>query len=86
MRVSSHEQSTANAGGEDAQVSVGAGVRVHPGSDVECRGVIVEDFGETAGLEVRIGADQIAKPARRWAVALDDGGLAFLDSDQITAR
>jgi hypothetical protein len=36
------------------------------------------------GLDVRVGANQIANPARRWAVALDDGTLVFADCDQIT--
>lgn len=86
MCASGHDESTDDAGSEDAQVSVGAEVRVHPGSDIECCGVIVDDFGDAAGLEVRVGPEQIAKPARRWAVALDDGGLAFVDTDQIAAR
>lgn len=58
-------------------------VRVYPGTDAECRGVVVEDFGETAGHPVDIGAEHIADPARRWAVMLDTGALVFADSDQL---
>jgi hypothetical protein len=86
MRAASDDdESTPDAGGEDTQVAVGARVRVHSGTDTESLGVIVEDFGEMHGLDVRVGANQIANAARRWAVALDDGTLVFVDSDQITA-
>ena len=45
-------------------------------------GQIVEDFGDLAGAEVVVDRQQTAK-ARRWAVALDDGGIAFVDDDAI---
>jgi hypothetical protein len=46
---------------------------------------VVEDFGDLAGQAVNIG-DRIVGPARRWAVALDAGGLVFVDSDQLAAE
>jgi hypothetical protein len=46
---------------------------------------VVEDFGDLAGQSVNIG-DRIVAPARRWAVALDAGGLVFADSDQLVAE
>jgi hypothetical protein len=35
---------------------------------------------------VDIGENHMVGPARRWAVALDAGGLAFVDSDQLAAE
>jgi len=32
------------------------------------------------------GENHIVGPARRWAIALDAGGLVFVDSDQVTAE
>jgi hypothetical protein len=49
-------------------------------------GTVVEDFGDLAGHAVDIGENHIAGPARRWAVALDAGGLVFVDSDQLVAE
>jgi hypothetical protein len=66
------------------QVPLGARVRVHPGTDAESLGVIIDDFGEFPDLDLCIGENQIANPPRRWAVALDDGTLVFVNSDQIT--
>ncbi|MGE5693892.1 MAG: hypothetical protein ACM4D3_01245 [Candidatus Sericytochromatia bacterium] len=60
-----------------------ARVRVYPGTDAECRGVIVEDFGEMAPQAVDLGGQHFADPARRCAVALDTGGLGFLDTEQL---
>jgi hypothetical protein len=68
---------------DEAPMAVDMRVRVYPGTDAECRGVVVEDFGETAGHPVDIGAEHIADPARRWAVMLDTGALVFADSDQL---
>ena len=70
----------------DSGVAVNVRVRVYPGTDTEVRGSVVEDFGDTAGYAVDIGANHIADPARRWAVMLDDGGLVFVDSDQLVAE
>ena len=69
----------------DSSVAVNARVRVYPGTDGEVRGTVVEDFGDLAGQAVDIG-DRIVGPARRWAVALDAGGLVFVDSDQLAAE
>lgn len=69
-----------------AEVTVGARVRVHPATDTEEFGVIVEDFGEDIGYAVDIGGHRIAGPARRWAVSLDTGSLVFLDSDQLAVE
>ena len=69
----------------DSSVAVNVRVRVYPGTDGEVRGTVVEDFGDLAGQAVNIG-DRIVGPARRWAVALDAGGLVFVDSDQLVAE
>ena len=57
-------------------------VRVYPGTDAECRGLLVEDFGELAGQAVDIGSCHI-DPARRWAVQLDTGNLVFVNTNQL---
>jgi hypothetical protein len=69
----------------DGRVAVNVRVRVYPGTDGEVRGTVVEDFGDMAGHAVDIGENHIVDPARRWAVALDAGGLVFVDSDQLAA-
>jgi len=33
-----------------------------------------------------IGEKHIVGPARRWAVMLDDGGVVFVNSDQLVAE
>jgi hypothetical protein len=68
------------------RVRVGARVRVYPGTDTETGGVVVDDFGEISGHAVRVGEQQFAGPARRWAVLLDAGGLVFVDSGDLTAE
>ena len=70
----------------DSRVAVNVRVRVHPGTDGEVRGTVVEDFGELAGHAVDIGETRIVGPARRWAVVLDAGGLVFVDSDKLVAE
>ena len=70
----------------DSRVAVNVRVRVYPGTDGEVGGTVVEDFGDLAGHPVDIGEHRIVGPARRWAVALDDGGLVFVDSDQLVAE
>ena len=65
---------------QEAGLAVGRRVRVYPGSSDERPGVIVEDFGESAGAAVMVGDIRIAEPSRRWAVELDDGRLIFVDS------
>ena len=56
---------------------------MYPGTDAESRGVVVEDFGEIQAFGVDLGGQHFADPARRWAVALDTGGLVFVDSEQL---
>ena len=70
----------------DSPVAVNARVRVYPGTDGEVGATVVEDFGDMAGHAVDIGENHIVGPARRWAVALDAGGLVFVDSDQSAAE
>jgi hypothetical protein len=67
-------------------VAVDMRVRVYPGTDGEVGGTVVEDFGDLAGHAVDIGQTRIVGPARRWSVALDTGGLVFVDSDQLVAE
>ena len=69
----------------DSRVAVNVR-RVYPGTDGEVGGTVVEDFGDLAGHAVDIGENHIVGPARRWAVALDTGGLVFVDSDQLVAE
>lgn len=73
---------TANGG---SGISINSRVLVHPGTDHEKRGVVVEDFADAAGKPVDIGEHHIVDAARRWAVALDDGGLEFVDDDDLAA-
>ena len=72
-----------NTGQTDAHLAVNMRVRVYPGTDAECRGVVVEDFGELAGHAVEIGGHRIADPSRRWAVQLDTGTLVFVNTDHL---
>ncbi len=65
---------------------MGARVRVYPGSSNEQSGQVVDDFGQDAGTSVTIGDAHIADASRRWAVALDAGGLVFVDSDDLSAE
>jgi hypothetical protein len=73
--------------GESARhpLEVDSPVIVFPGTDQQQGGVIVEDFGESAGHAVEIGANRIVDAARRWAVRLNDGNLVFVDSEQLSA-
>jgi hypothetical protein len=61
----------------------GSGLSRHRGA--AGRHIIVEDFGESAGHAVDVGANRIAGPARRWAVRLNSGELIFVDSSQLSA-
>ena len=69
---------------EDGGIAVGVSVRVYPDTDRERLGVVVEDFGDTAGQRVHIGQHRIVDAARRWAVQLGDGDLVFADSSELT--
>jgi hypothetical protein len=66
-------------------LAVDAPVVVFPGTDQPQGGVIVEDFGDSAGQPVEIGENRIVGAARRWAVTLNDGTLVFVDSEQLSA-
>jgi hypothetical protein len=73
----------AQDGSTDDGIAIGVSVRVYPGTDRERLGVVVEDFGDTAGERVHIGQHHIADAARRWAVQLGDGDLVFADSSDL---
>lgn len=64
----------------DGGLDVNVRVLVHPDTDEEARGVVVDDFGDAAGYAVSVGDNHIADPARRWVVQLDSGWLTFVDS------
>lgn len=65
------------------EIAVDSRVVVYPGGDNELHGVVVDDFADLAGTAVDIAGERFAEPARRWAVASDDGGLVFVDDDSI---
>ncbi|MGH3580603.1 MAG: hypothetical protein ACRDUB_03395 [Mycobacterium sp.] len=67
----------------DGGLAVNVRVVVHPDTDDETRGLVVDDFGDAAGYAVSVGDDVIADPARRWAVQLDSGSLTFVNSDAL---
>jgi hypothetical protein len=74
---------SAGNGLPDNGIAVGVSVRVYPGTDRERTGVVVEDFGDSAGHRVHIGEHHIADAARRWAVQLSDGDLVFVNSSEL---
>jgi hypothetical protein len=78
------DQRPAEDGAADERFAVGVSVRVYPGTDRERLGVVLEDFGDSAGQRVDIGEHHIVDAARRWAVRLGDGNLVFVDSDDLT--
>ena len=60
---------SASAGDTGAsRVAVNVRVRVHPGTDGEVGGTVVEDFGDLAGHVVEIGENHIVGPRGdgRW--------------------
>lgn len=65
---------------EGGRFAVGSQVRLTDGSNAS--GEIVEDFGTLAGTQVVVDSHRTAR-ARRWAVALDDGRIVFVDDDAI---
>jgi hypothetical protein len=77
------DRTPARDGSEDSGIAVGVSVRVYPGTDRERLGVVVEDFGDSAGQTVQIGQHHIVDAARRWAVSLGDGSLVFVDSSDL---
>jgi hypothetical protein len=70
-------------GSADDRIAVGVSVRVYPDTSRERLGVVVADFGDTAGQGVHIGQQHVADAARRWAVELGDGDLVFADSSEL---
>ena len=66
----------------DKKTRLGVGCRVRTTDGSNTTGEIVEDFGSLAGAEVVVDAHLTAR-ARRWAVALDDGRMVFVDDDDI---
>jgi hypothetical protein len=70
-------------GSADTEIAVGVSVLVYPGTDRQRLGVVVEDFGDSAGQPVQIGVHHIVDAARRWAVQLVDGTLVFVDSSDL---
>ncbi len=77
------DRSSPGDGSADNGIAVGVSVRVYPGTDRERLGVVVEDFGDSAGQRVQIGEHHIVDAARRWAVRLGDGSLVFVDSSDL---
>lgn len=75
-----------DAASGDSKIAINSRVLVRPGTDNEKRGVVVEDFADAAGMAVEIAGHHIAAAARRWAVALDDGGLEFVDDEDLAAE
>ena len=64
-------------------LSIDMRVRVYPDTAQEIRGTLIEDFGELPSQNVKIDDTHIAPAARRWAVGLDNGELAFVDSEHL---
>jgi hypothetical protein len=77
------DRQPAGDGSADDRIAIGVSVRVYPDTDRERLGVVVEDFGDTAGQHVHIGQHHIVDAARRWAVQLGDGDLVFADSSEL---
>ncbi|BBY77830.1 hypothetical protein MPRF_47290 [Mycolicibacterium parafortuitum] len=71
----------AQVNGDDT-TGLAVGCRVRTVGDDPATGEIVEDFGDLAGTPVVVDAQNTVR-SRRWAVALDDGQLVFLDDDQL---
>ena len=67
----------------EREVTVDAAVRVYPDPPREVTGIVVEDFGDISGEAVDVGEHHIVDAARRWAVQLADGTLAFVDDADV---
>ena len=78
-------QSKRKTAAQDAEreVTVDAAVRVYPDTPREVTGIVVEDFGDISGEAVDVGEHHIVDAARRWAVQLADGTLAFVDDADV---
>ena len=70
---------------EAAELAVNSPVLVYPETEQQQGGVIIEDFGPSAGQAVEVGSNQIAAAARRWAVRLNSGELVFVNSEELRA-
>lgn len=70
------------AGAEEKHTRLAVGRRVRTTDDAQATGKIVEDFGDLAGTEVVVD-EKLTARARRWAVQLDDGSIAFLDDEDL---
>ncbi|MEZ0364956.1 hypothetical protein ACAG26_14815 [Mycobacterium sp. pUA109] len=70
--------------GKNSRSTIGVGSRVRTADSPPKAGTVIEDFGDAAGQLVVIDRERTAQ-SRRWAVALDDGSLVFLDDDALTA-
>ena len=47
---------------------------------------MVDDYGDDIPLvEVKLSDTHVLPPARRWAVTLDNGGLVFVNSEDLVA-
>jgi hypothetical protein len=66
---------------EESKIVVGC--RVQTDDSPPKTGVVVEDFGELAGQQVVVDQNTVLQ-ARRWAIQLDDGGLAFCNAESLT--
>jgi hypothetical protein len=71
--------------GDTGGLAVDTPVLVYPETAEQQGGVIVEDFGPSAGQAVEVGSNRIAAAARRWAVRLNSGDLVFVNSDELRA-
>ena len=67
----------------EREVTVDAAVRVYPDTPREITGIVIEDFGDISGEAVDVGEHHIVDAARRWAVQLADGTLAFVDDADV---
>jgi|EndMetStandDraft_5_1072996.scaffolds.fasta_scaffold2076677_1 hypothetical protein len=78
-------QSKRKTAAQDAEreVTVDAAVRVYPDTPREITGIVIEDFGDISGEAVDVGEHHIVDAARRWAVQLADGTLAFVDDADV---
>ncbi|WP_299565254.1 hypothetical protein [uncultured Mycolicibacterium sp.] len=68
---------------DQAGLAVRTRVRVYPGTEAEALGVIVEDFGDSAGFNPDGVAPRTGERTHRWAVMLDAGNLVLVDEDEL---
>ena len=68
--------------GEESN-TIAVGSRVQTTDSPPKTGVVVEDFGDLAGVQVLIDRDHSAQ-SRRWAIMLDDGSIVFRDAHSLT--